>query len=104
MTLNLSFTVMLLAGIDGIKNQIDPGDGVDVDLFELGQEELSKINTVPSSLNGALNALKVDKDYLLAGDVFTNDFIDNFIDMKYEEVQQLRQRPHPHEFFMYYDA
>ena len=100
----LSFTVMLLAGIDGIKNQIDPGDGVDVDLFELGQEELSKINTVPSSLNGALNALKADKDYLLAGDVFTNDFIDNFIDMKYEEVQQLRQRPHPHEFFMYYDA
>jgi len=59
---------------------------------------------VPSSLNGALNALKADKDYLLAGDVFTNDFIDNFIDMKYEEVQQLRQRPHPHEFFMYYDA
>ena len=100
----LSFTVMLLAGIDGIKNQIDPGDGVDVDLFELSQEELSKINTVPSSLNGALNALKADKDYLLAGDVFTNDFIDNFIDMKYEEVQQLRQRPHPHEFFMYYDA
>ena len=100
----LAFSVMMLAGIDGIKNQIDPGDGVDVDLFELPEEELSKIDTVPSSLNDSLNALKADKDYLLAGGVFTEDFIDNFIDTKYEEVQQLRQRPHPHEFFMYYDA
>jgi len=100
----LAFSVMMLAGIDGIKNQIDPGDGVDVDLFELPAEELAKIDTVPSSLNDSLNALKADKDYLLAGGVFTEDFIDNFIDIKYEEVQQLRQRPHPHEFFMYYDA
>ncbi len=97
-------SVMMLAGIDGIKNQIDPGDGVDVDLFELPADELAKIDTVPSSLNDSLNALKADKDYLLAGGVFTEDFIDNFIDIKYEEVQQLRQRPHPHEFFMYYDA
>jgi len=100
----LAFSVMMLAGIDGIKNQIDPGDGVDVDLFELPADELAKIDTVPSSLNDSLNALKADKDYLLAGGVFTEDFIDNFIDIKYEEVQQLRQRPHPHEFFMYYDA
>ena len=100
----LAFSVMMLAGIDGIKNQIDPGDGVDVDLFELPEEELSKIDTVPSSLNDSLNALRADKDYLLAGEVFTEDFINNFIDIKYEEVQQLRQRPHPHEFFMYYDA
>ena len=100
----LAFSVMMLAGIDGIKNQIDPGDGVDVDLFELPAEELAKIDTVPSSLNDSLNALKADKDYLLAGGVFTEDFIENFIDIKYEEVQQLRQRPHPHEFFMYYDA
>jgi len=100
----LAFSVMMLAGIDGIKNHIDPGDGVDVDLFELPADELAKIDTVPSSLNDSHNALKADKDYLLAGGVITEDFIDNFIDIKYEEVQQLRQRPHPHEFFMYYDA
>jgi glutamine synthetase len=95
---------MLMAGIDGIKNQIDPGDGTDVDLFELSADELSRINTVPSSLNGALEALDADKDYLLAGGVFSEDFISNWIALKYEEVQQLRQRPHPHEFVMYLDA
>ena len=95
---------MLMAGIDGIKNQIDPGDGTDVDLFELSAEELAKISTVPASLNGALEALKADHEYLLAGGVFTEDFIDNWIALKYEEVQQLRQRPHPHEYTMYYDA
>mgnify|MGYP000721169429 FL=1 len=100
----LAFSAMLMAGIDGIKNQIDPGDGEDRDLFELPADELAKIATVPSSLNDALEALKDDNDYLTEGGVFDTDFIDNFIEMKYEEVQQLRQRPHPHEFFMYYDA
>ncbi len=100
----LAFSAMLMAGIDGIKNQIDPGDGEDRDLFELPADELAKIATVPSSLNDALEALKADNGYLTEGGVFDNDFIDNFIEMKYEEVQQLRQRPHPHEFFMYYDA
>ena len=100
----LAFSAMLMAGIDGIKNQIDPGDGEDRDLFELPADELAKIATVPSSLNDALEALKDDNDYLTEGGVFDKDFIDNFIEMKYEEVQQLRQRPHPHEFFMYYDA
>ncbi len=100
----LGFAAMLMAGIDGIKNQIDPGDGTDVDLFELSPEELARISTVPASLNGALEALDADKDYLLAGGVFTEDFINNWITLKYEEVQQLRQRPHPHEFVMYYDA
>ena len=100
----LAFSAMMMAGIDGIKNQIDPGDGVDVDLFELPADELAKIATVPASLNGALEALRADHHYLLEGGVFTKDFIDNWIDLKYEEVQQLRQRPHPHEFTMYYDA
>jgi glutamine synthetase len=100
----LAFSAMLMAGIDGIRNQIDPGDGTDVDLFELPADELAKISTVPSSLNGSLQALQADKDYLLAGDVFSEDFIQNWINLKYEEVQQLRQRPHPHEFTMYYDA
>ncbi len=86
---------MLMAGLDGIRNQIDPGDGTDVDLFELPADELAKISTVPASLNGALEALDADKDYLLEGGVFTEDFISNWISMKYEEVQQLRQRPHP---------
>jgi glutamine synthetase len=100
----IAFAAMLMAGLDGIKNQIDPGDGTDVDLFELSAEELAKISTVPASLNGALEALDQDKDYLLAGGVFSEDFINNWIALKYEEVQQLRQRPHPHEFTMYYDA
>ena len=100
----IAFSAMLMAGLDGIKNQIDPGDGEDRDLFELAAEELSKIETVPASLNGALEALNADRDFLNAGGVFTDDFIDNWIDLKYEEVQQLRQRPHPHEFTMYYDA
>jgi glutamine synthetase len=100
----IAFAAMLMAGLDGIKNQIDPGDGTDVDLFDLSPEELAEISTVPASLNGALEALDADKDYLLAGGVFTEDFISNWIALKYEEVQQLRQRPHPHEFSMYYDA
>ena len=72
----LGFAAMLMAGIDGIKNQIDPGNGTDVDLFELPAEELAKISTVPASLNGSLEALKADHEYLLAGGVFTEDFID----------------------------
>nr|YP_002048907.1 Glutamine synthetase, glutamate--ammonia ligase [Paulinella chromatophora]ACB42697.1 Glutamine synthetase, glutamate--ammonia ligase [Paulinella chromatophora] len=100
----LAFSAMLMAGIDGIKNQIEPGQGYDMDLFELSSEELSKISTLPFSLDGALKALKLDKEYLIEGDVFTEDFIDNWIALKYEEVQQLRQRPHPHEFSMYFDA
>ncbi|MCP9916160.1 type I glutamate--ammonia ligase [Cyanobium sp. ATX 6F1] len=100
----LAFSAMLLAGLDGIKNQIDPGPGTDVDLFELSADELARISTVPASLGGALEALDADKDYLLAGGVFSEDFISNWIALKYEEVQQLRQRPHPHEFSLYYDA
>lgn len=100
----LAFSAMMMAGIDGVKNQIDPGDGTDVDLFELPAEELARIPTVPASLNGALEAFDADKHYLTEGGVFSEDFISNWIDLKYEEVQQLRQRPHPHEFTMYYDA
>lgn len=100
----LAFAAMMMAGIDGIKNQIDPGDGFDGDLFELPAEQLKNIATVPASLNGALEALNADHHYLMEGGVFSKDFIDNWINLKYEEVQQLRQRPHPHEFTMYYDA
>ena len=72
-------------------------------LHQLDWEEAER-GLYPASLNGALEALDADKDYLLAGGVFTEDFINNWIALKYEEVQQLRQRPHPHEFVMYYDA
>ena len=95
---------MLLAGLDGIQQQIDPGEGVDFDLFDASADQLAHIPTVPSDLNGALTALESDKDFLLQGGVFSEEFIDNWIAMKYEEVQQLRQRPHPYEFTMYYDA
>ncbi|BEV36351.1 type I glutamate--ammonia ligase [Synechococcus sp. M16CYN] len=100
----LAFSAMMMAGLDGIKNQIDPGDGEDRDLFELSEEELQKISTVPPSLDSALEALNLDRAFLTEGGVFTDDLIDNWIDLKYEEVQQLCQRPHPHEFAMYYDA
>ena len=105
----LAFSAMLMAGLDGIKNQIDPGSIEKRDLFSLSEEELKEFSenpekTVPASLNGALEALDADRGFLTAGGVFSDDFIDNWIDLKYEEVQQLRQRPHPHEFVMYYDA
>ena len=100
----LAFSAMVLAGLDGIRNKIDPGEGTEIDLFEASAEELSRIPTVPASLNEALEALENDKDFLKQGDVFTDDFIENWIAYKYEEVQQLRQRPHPYEFTMYYDG
>ncbi|MAR05690.1 MAG: type I glutamate--ammonia ligase [Cyanobium sp. NAT70] len=100
----LAFSAMMMAGIDGIKNQIDPGQGCDEDLFEMSAEELAKINTVPCSLDAALDALDADRAFLTEGGVFTDDFIDNWKTIKMEEVQELRQRPHPYEFTMYYDA
>ena len=100
----LAFSAMMMAGLDGIKNCIDPGDAIDVDLFDLPVEQLASIATLPVSLDGALEALKADNSYLMEGDVFTKDFISNWIDIKSNEVQQLRQRPHPYEFSMYYDA
>ena len=100
----LAFSAMVLAGLDGIKKQIDPGEGTEIDLFEASAEELSRIPTVPASLNEALEALENDKEFLKQGDIFTDDFIENWIAYKYEEVQQLRQRPHPYEFTMYYDG
>ena len=100
----LAFSAMVMAGLDGIQKQIDPGDGTEIDLFEASAEELATIPTVPASLNEALEKLQADHGFLTAGGVFSEDFIDNWIACKYEEVQQLRQRPHPYEFSMYYDG
>ncbi|MGJ3254444.1 MAG: type I glutamate--ammonia ligase [Elainellaceae cyanobacterium] len=101
----LAFAAMLCAGIDGIKNQIDPGDPLDVDIYDLSPEELAKIPSTPGSLMDALKALEADHDFLTTGGVFTEDFIDNWITYKLDtEVNPMRLRPHPYEFALYYDV
>ena len=100
----LAFSAMLMAGLDGIQNKIDPGDPLDKDIYDLPPEELSEIESVPGSLEDALQALATDHDYLLKGDVFTQDVIDKWIEYKRTtEVDPLRLRPHPYEFYLYYD-
>ena len=100
----LAFSAMLMAGLDGIENKLDPGEPLDKDIYALGPEELANIPTLPGSLDEALQALEEDHDFLLKGDVFTQDVIDRWIDYKREnDINELRLRPHPYEFFMYYD-
>ncbi|MBK9697301.1 MAG: type I glutamate--ammonia ligase [Propionibacteriaceae bacterium] len=99
----LAFAAMLLAGLDGIQNKIEPPAPVDKDLYELPPEEHAQVATVPGSLDAVLNALEADHEYLLAGDVFTADLIETWIDMKRADIDAIRLRPHPHEFEMYYD-
>ncbi len=99
----LAFAAMLLAGLDGIQNKIEPAAPIDKDLYELPPEEHAEIATVPASLDAALDALEADHDYLLAGDVFTEDLIEAWIELKREDVSAIRLRPHPHEFEMYFD-
>ncbi|MFZ2624423.1 MAG: type I glutamate--ammonia ligase [Propionibacterium sp.] len=98
----LAFSAMLLAGIDGIQNKIEPPAPVDKDLYELPPEEHDNIAQVPGSLDEVLDALEKDQDYLLAGDVFTPDLIKTWIDIKREDIAALRQRVHPYEFDLYY--
>lgn len=100
----LAFSALLMAGLDGVKNKIEPPEPVDKDLYELPPEELANVPQVPASLDQALDALEGDHDYLLEGGVFTQDVIDHWIDYKrVHEVDELRLRPHPHEFALYYD-
>ncbi len=99
----LSYAAMLMAGIDGIKNKIDPGTPLDKNLDKLPEDELAKIHLLPTSLNKALNALEADHDYLLASGVFTEDLLESWIKIKRNEVTQIRVRPTPYEFQMYYD-
>jgi len=100
----LAFSAMLMAGLDGIQNRIDPGDPLDKDIYDLPPEELAKVPVMPESLEVALKELENDHEFLLKGDVFTEDVIKTWIDYKYNnEVAELRQRPHPWEFAMYYD-
>lgn len=101
----LAFSVMLLAGLDGIQNKIAPGDPMDKNLYDLPPEEAKSIPQVPGSLSDALDALEQDHEFLLQGDVFNKDFIDNWIAYKREnEVDPVRLRPHPYEFTLYYNA
>ncbi len=98
----LAFSALLMAGLDGIKNKIDPGPASDKDLYDLPPEELEGIPTVCASLREALESLAADHDFLLAGDVFTKDQILAYIDLKWEEVYAYEHTPHPIEYAMYY--
>jgi len=100
----LAFSAMLMAGLDGIENKIDPGDPLDKDIYGLTPEELAQVPSVPGSLEEALKALEQDHEFLLKGDVFTMDVIETWIDYKINrEVNPIKLRPHPYEFALYYD-
>jgi glutamine synthetase len=98
----LGFAAMLMAGIDGIRNKIHPGEAMDKDLYDLPPEEEKQLKTVCYSLDQALEALDKDREFLLAGDVFNNDMIDAYIELKMQEVTRLRMSTHPAEFELYY--
>ncbi|MBI2830383.1 MAG: type I glutamate--ammonia ligase [Chloroflexi bacterium] len=100
----LAFSAMLLAGIDGVKNKIEPGDPIDKDIYELEPEEKAKIKSTPGSLGEVLEALEKDHDFLLKGGVFTPDLLETWIAYKRKnELEQVALRPHPYEFHLYYD-
>ncbi|UWQ60055.1 type I glutamate--ammonia ligase [Leisingera caerulea] len=100
----LCFAALLMAGLDGIRNKIDPGEAMDKNLYDLPAEELEGIPTVCGSLREAIDALAADHDFLLQGDVFTKDQIDGYIELKLEEVHKFEHTPHPVEFGMYYSC
>jgi len=101
----LAFSAILMAGIDGIMNRVDPGDPLDKDIYDMEPEELMNVPSTPGSLEGALQALAEDHQYLLKGDVFTEDVINTWIKYKMEkEVKPMALQPHPYEFSLYYDV
>jgi len=100
----LCFAALLMAGLDGINNKIHPGEAMDKNLYDLPAEELAEIPTVAGSLREAMQALREDHDYLLAGDVFTKDQIEAYIALKEEENQSYEMTPHPIEYALYYSC
>jgi glutamine synthetase len=100
----LCFAALLMAGLDGVLNKIEPGEPMDKNMYELPPEDLKKIPQVPSSLGEALDLLEKDHAFLLKGDVFTADFLEMWVAAKRKEVDALRLRPHPYEFHLYYDV
>ncbi len=100
----LAFSAMMMAGLDGIQNRIDPGEPLDKDIYDLSPEQLKDVPSLPGSLDAALDALEADHEFLLKGDVFTPQLVERWISYKREkEIQPLRMRPHPFEFGMYFD-
>jgi glutamine synthetase len=100
----LCFAALLMAGLDGIQNRIDPGAPIDKDLYDLPPDEAAEITNTPGSLSDVLDALEADHEFLLKGDVFTSDLIEAYVEYKREaEVDPIRLRPHPHEFALYFD-
>jgi glutamine synthetase len=100
----LAFAALMMAGLDGVQNRIDPGDPLDKDLYSLSPEELKDVPSIPGSLDESLKALEADYEFLLKGDVFTRDVLDTWINYKRErEIDEVRMRPVPYEFFLYYD-
>jgi glutamine synthetase len=95
---------MMMAGLDGIRRKIHPGDAMDKDLYDLPPEQAKDIPTVCFSLEEALNSLSDDREFLLAGDVFSNDLLDAYIQIKREEYQRVQMAIHPIEFEMYYSS
>lgn len=100
----LCYSVLLMAGLDGVLNKIDPGEPIDKNMYELPPQELAKVPQICGSLTEALDHLEKDHAFLLKGDVFTADFLDMWISSKRKEADALRLRPHPYEFFLYYDV
>jgi glutamine synthetase len=100
----LAMSALLMAGLDGIRNKIHPGEPADKDLYDLPPEELAGIPTVCGSLREALGCLEADMDFLLAGDVFTRGQIEGYMDLKWEEVYAYEHTPHPIEYQMYYSC
>jgi glutamine synthetase len=100
----LAYAAMLMAGLDGIENKIHPGGPMDKDLYALPPEELAKVPQVCGSLREALDSLKADHDFLKKGGVFSQDFIDSYIELKMEDVYAFEHTPHPVEFKMYYSV
>ncbi|STY29480.1 glutamine synthetase [Legionella wadsworthii] len=98
----LAFAAMMMAGLDGIQRKIHPGQAMDKDLYDLPPEELVDVPTVCASLEQSMDNLKADHDFLLQGDVFTQDFINNYIHIKEEEISKIRSMTHPYEFELYY--
>jgi glutamine synthetase len=101
----LALSALMMAGLDGIKNKIDPGKPMDVDMYELGPDEAAKIKSTPGSLNEVLDALEKDHDFLLEGGVFTPDVLEMWLNYKRKnEADQVALRPHPYEFHLYFDC
>src|SRR5690349_1926451 len=100
----LAFAAMVMAGLDGIQNKIHPGDPMDKNLYDLPPEELANVPTVCGSLREALTSLEADHEFLLKGEVFSKDFIESYMELKWEDVYAIEHTPHPIEFQMYYSS